>query len=463
MRSESADHALTVGGAMAEDLSERSIREQEMGNLAMRVYQRWPSLYAGSDVGVRPGETPRLHIVGSAPAKLGEVVLDAPVDVELVDGAPLSFAQQEEQTIVVANSLRAAGFYDIVVGTDLRTGRTDAQIGGLDLARVDNAEIIRLLPSGLRQVVDVQLSASSISQLEDAFGGMRLRNGPTNRCTSGFSVVSETNERGISTAGHCSGINRVVEPGQGVHVTSWELDHVGQWGDVEWHTTTEAEPALFYSDTNAVRHVRSLRARPSLGRGDRVCLYGRSSNNADCADITQVSISCGRSDRIVQVGDDLGVPGDSGGPWYNHSTAFGLHRGNCGSGREGFTPVDLMDEAIDVRVLAEDRVATGQILGSGGGLRSPNGVYTLLMQTDGNLVLYRQGGVPVWSTGTSTPGTYAIMQTDGNFVLYRPGPVAVWSTSTGARNSNFILQDDGNLVILSNSYRVQWASNTSGA
>lgn len=44
----------------------------------------------------------------------------------------------------------------------------------------------------------------------------------------------------------------------------------------------------------------------------------------------------------------------------------------------------------------------------------------LVMQTDGNLVLYR-GATPLWSSGTQgSPGAGAVLQTDGNLVVYSP-------------------------------------------
>ena len=74
--------------------------------------------------------------------------------------------------------------------------------------------------------------------------------------------------------------------------------------------------------------------------------------------------------------------------------------------------------------------------------------YMLVFQADGNLVLYKNGGNPIWSTGTQGKGaTYAVMQSDGNFVIYA-GSTALWSTKTnGANGAQLVLQSDGNLVI----------------
>lgn len=55
------------------------------------------------------------------------------------------------------------------------------------------------------------------------------------------------------------------------------------------------------------------------------------------------------------------------------------------------------------------------------------GSFDLIMQGDGNLVMY-SGGVPQWSSQTNGwSGAYAVMQNDGNFVIYHPGSGAIWA------------------------------------
>ncbi|HXY45890.1 MAG TPA: hypothetical protein VEH29_17015, partial [Acidimicrobiales bacterium] len=82
-------------------------------------------------------------------------------------------------------------------------------------------------------------------------------------------------------------------------------------------------------------------------------------------------------------------------------------------------------------------------------LVSSNGLYTLTMQSDGNLV-ESTAGLPLWSTGTAGhPGDRALVQTDGNFVVYSPSNSAVWSTHTRSRSGNItlVLEADGDLVV----------------
>jgi pseudomonalisin len=101
-------------------------------------------------------------------------------------------------------------------------------------------------------------------------------------------------------------------------------------------------------------------------------------------------------------------------------------------------------------------LGAGQTLESGQSLLSPQGLWLLAMQTDGNLVLYScsQGGYncsyPMWSLGTyGQPGNHLVMQTDGNLVLYSASGRAVWATMTlGGGSAGFLnVQDDSNLVI----------------
>ena len=57
--------------------------------------------------------------------------------------------------------------------------------------------------------------------------------------------------------------------------------------------------------------------------------------------------------------------------------------------------------------------------------------YRLIMQGDGNLVLYRQNGTPRWHTSTyGNNGSRCFMQSDGNLVIYHPNGTALWHSHT---------------------------------
>jgi hypothetical protein len=96
-------------------------------------------------------------------------------------------------------------------------------------------------------------------------------------------------------------------------------------------------------------------------------------------------------------------------------------------------------------------------------LVSPDGRFRLSFQSDGNLVLYRSDGVPIWASNTSgiTPGQ-ALMQTDGNFVVYDADGVPWWASGTsGNSGAELVLRNDGDLLVQLGS-AVLWESGTGG-
>lgn len=113
---------------------------------------------------------------------------------------------------------------------------------------------------------------------------------------------------------------------------------------------------------------------------------------------------------------------------------------------------------------------SGQTLSPNSEMRVSTG-HHLVMQADGNLVLYHDTGsgrVAAWASNTGgRPNSYLVMQDDGNAVVYSPtstGRQVVWASNTGGRPGSYlVLQDDGNLVIYqptSGSRQVVWATNT---
>lgn len=94
------------------------------------------------------------------------------------------------------------------------------------------------------------------------------------------------------------------------------------------------------------------------------------------------------------------------------------------------------------------------------GERLRNGPYSLVLQGDGNLVLYGPSGA-LWANYkfTSQPSKL-VMQGDGNLVLYGANG-AYWSTKTnGNGNSTLNLQPDGNLVIYTAGGKAVWNTGT---
>jgi hypothetical protein len=109
-----------------------------------------------------------------------------------------------------------------------------------------------------------------------------------------------------------------------------------------------------------------------------------------------------------------------------------------------------------------DRLTPGQHLLHEQSIMSQDGRFRLIMQTDGNLVVYRtRDNHALWATGTNgTDAQRAEMQTDGNLVLYHTNNRPAWATGTnGSPGSYLVMQNDGNLVMYKPIVPI-WASNT---
>jgi hypothetical protein len=105
-----------------------------------------------------------------------------------------------------------------------------------------------------------------------------------------------------------------------------------------------------------------------------------------------------------------------------------------------------------------------EVLNPGQEIHSANRALYLVMQTDGNLVLYgfNQGWNILWSTNTfNNPGATLVVQADGNIVVAAPGGQPLWWSGTyGNPGTRLQAQDDGNLVAVAPGERPVWATNT---
>ena len=114
--------------------------------------------------------------------------------------------------------------------------------------------------------------------------------------------------------------------------------------------------------------------------------------------------------------------------------------------------------------LGTDRLYAGHFIYPGQFIQSGDRRYVLLLQGDGNLVLYGPGYHVLWNAGTGGQAIrYGVMQGDGNFVLYRTDGSPAFNTRTGSTAANrLVMQGDGNLVLYDAAGKYYWASWTGG-
>ena len=123
----------------------------------------------------------------------------------------------------------------------------------------------------------------------------------------------------------------------------------------------------------------------------------------------------------VGAGWTLGATSVTGAAMASHGRSQTTHSGT----RSATDPVASSVSA------ATNVLPAGGALEVGQSLTSTSGAYRLVLQGDGNLVLYDGSGRPIWSSGTNGSSVQTLaMQYDGNLVLYSTAGVPLWWTGT---------------------------------
>ncbi|HEX8444843.1 MAG TPA: hypothetical protein VF631_14480 [Allosphingosinicella sp.] len=230
------------------------------------------------------------------------------------------------------------------MGFDPRTGSLVLMIaeadGWADATEDRRAELEALtgVPSRIRLL--------GAEDRDTALGGERLEgvdplDGRRRVCTTGF-LVTDRVRTGLVTAAHCPDSLSYRDPGGG----EVPLEFVGQWGvsyqDVQVHVGELGRRPLFYAGAgrSSARTVTSWRNRTSTRVGDLVCHRGEASGYS-CAPVEYIDyappgdLCAGPCAPVwVAVSGPRCRPGDSGGPVFLGTTAFGIAKGaNSQAGR----------------------------------------------------------------------------------------------------------------------------------
>ena len=117
-------------------------------------------------------------------------------------------------------------------------------------------------------------------------------------------------------------------------------------------------------------------------------------------------------------------------------------------------------------VKCRDTLASGSVLRAGDYLVSNNNAAFVIMQDDGNLVVYRGSGPSnnlghLWDSVSVRQGaSYVIMQADCNLVVYHDVDGPSWNSRTVQSNGSChaVMQNDMNFVVYKNQGTALWSS-----
>lgn len=332
---------------------------ETIGEIAAKIAPERLDVFVGTALSEKPGGTPTLYIKGKADEFVYEVIKESGLDVNVADEQPFSFLELQERNARLNGALTEIGFRDLSSGFDITAGGTITVevAAGRDLPS-DPEEILKKLPEEFQKGVQLTVADKLGNTAEHGYGGLAAYVGGTFNCTTGWTVVSPSGTTGVSTAGHCTGINQAWQPGHGFISLSFQQQHRGYWGDMEWHTTPgHVDEAEFYAYPNTRRDTLSVEPWWGFSVGESICMYGRSTNSRECGlDVQNPWWSCTLdgflTDSLVRMDGDVTIGGDSGGGWSWNNRAYGSHVGDC-SWQNVFSRVDDMNEAIGVSVLTQ--------------------------------------------------------------------------------------------------------------
>lgn len=215
-------------------------------------------------------------------------------------------------------------------------GETDAESG--------SSTVLKYVETLLAGHINVSYYAIASERVDDnaAFEGGRTMSN-RGRCTSGFTVRQNgTGRYGVTTAGHCNWDRFVT---QGVTVTravqAWTPYHDAALYLIpsgQGHTVTNKFVCNKAHGVSVMCRVDSVGPGRLMMMGHHVCHYGISSGQS-CGTIDNVRYKpnggCDNNESPCQAafirmrGSGVkGCDGDSGGPVYGLTAAYGLHKGS---------------------------------------------------------------------------------------------------------------------------------------
>lgn len=321
--------------------------QHRFGTLVHTIATEFTASFTGAEFAEIPGATSTIYIAGKAPSAVERLVADAGLPVELVEGGKYTSDDLDRRSVQLVDAFAEIG---------LEAGAAVMPDGQIQVAVNSDPKLATKLPAELLDAVDVVEAPGTIARDEDVTGGVLVYATGGGSCTSGFSVRSRaTGTTGVSTAGHCTGINRFSIPGPNNDVAlSHQAQHIGTFGDVEWKTSPDVEVPRYMASPAEERDVDVVWPANGYAVDMITCVHSRVNGTRTCDRIYSTSVTSGNASNLIATDNDNTSPGDSGGPWSFNTIADGGHKGDLWiwfGWRNVFTKADLFDEAIGVDVI----------------------------------------------------------------------------------------------------------------
>ena len=317
----------------------RRLRLQEASvPLTDQLRARWEDRLAGLYIDHKPEWRIVVLLTGSKPVPDQQVLIAGmPVTVAFKVGAPANQAQILNAIDRHQADLRTAIAHPPGMGPDAHTGTLAVMMRPEDLDKGGRAATEERLAAIAGVPVTIRAWADSDKNLSMEAGarvdGMDLSENKRFLCTSGF-AVTDGDRTAITTAAHCPNDLSFVRADK----SREPLKMIGSWGaryqDVQIHSAEQdIAPLLRADDGERPRYVTSWRNRTSTRAGDFVCHRGERTGYS-CSEVMFVDyampgdLCAGPCPAYwVAVAGPACKSGDSGGPVFLGTIAFGLTKG----------------------------------------------------------------------------------------------------------------------------------------
>ncbi len=322
------------------------------------------------------------------------------------------------------------------------------------------------LQNAYRFFLDRDASSDEINNLQNTFNtgsvpeiDAMIQNSDEAKSSYVKRLYQEVLNREPDHEGYANWMTRIKQPGQLL------VDASNEFLRTAYKELSQSNPQSPYACNNALlASKQTLLANQSLTscnrqytlslQNDGNVLLNRSDNKAVWA--TNTGNSNGSSFVMQEDGNVVLYAGGTGKSLWSSNT--GGHPGAYlvvqDDGNLAIYAANTSEKPIwsVPQKVCSSTLQDGQELAADQSITSCNGQFSLVVQSDGNLVVYDSGGKALWSTNTGGKGgKSAVMQNDGNLVLYQSQTGKVlWTSNTGGNpGASATIQDDGNFVIYS--------------
>jgi hypothetical protein len=317
-------------------------------DLQNKYLERFPNEFAGVVIDASPA-TYGYRVLLKGQKKNALLDLAGAADLAAIGREEVvarSFSELRDDQTRILDSLWSEG---IKAGSSIDLAANKVKILTLERAKIERlvAED-KLRMSDFTTIVDGDPTIKNHALIR---GGLTVE-GLDYGCQTGFSVRNYSGVRGVVTAGHCDDALNTLS---GVSIGALQAATTGtqyqQGIDLQWHaSTTNTYPNEIQYGSTVVKISSAVGISLMVPSQTEVCLVRYRTQTTSCGKIYNTAFygdhpTYGRSGPFVGVAPAgallLAEVGDSGGPWFFGSKAYGIHSGSQGS-IAVFTPVEKL-------------------------------------------------------------------------------------------------------------------------